>query len=209
MVMARHAAITRFNCQLQPASYYWASELEWYVLDGDAIIMHVQSWVDRHVNAVARGEMQRCVAVFVSRDLIDLEGLPPSTGMEEYIQAAVSSVLVDDIEWQYEALQRGFCSVMAPQVRTTEGIIHVEVLPVGHCSTVRTLVPTYGVLMKLKTDGGHHDASYHRPNHSFTHIAVVKSFPRLYLHQLAYHPCLSMRRFRAIAGAIGPPHVFK
>lgn len=50
------------------------------------------------------------------KGLLEAEGLPSTTTREQYMQQAVQHLLVDDVQWQYNALEAGFYAAVCKEV---------------------------------------------------------------------------------------------
>lgn len=50
------------------------------------------------------------------KQLLAVEGRPSSMSKQQYIEQAVQQLLVDDVAWQFDAVQQGFHAVLDPQV---------------------------------------------------------------------------------------------
>jgi hypothetical protein len=50
------------------------------------------------------------------QQVLQVEGRPADTSKQQYVDLALQQLLVEDVSWQFEALQQGFSTVLEQQV---------------------------------------------------------------------------------------------
>jgi len=99
------------------------------------------------------------------RVLALLEGLPVTTTAQQYVEAAARRLLVQDVDWQFSALERGFwaAGVVTGQLLITccMSSRDIEAAICGDCSDRNTLTgPQLRRTLRIVIDGGEVEADH-------------------------------------------------